>query len=107
MKVNGARQTFDYYSSLWTTTSSYNEDSVHLDHNEAKLASFWTLPFKEVLIGLKTNHETNWVTLHKRAASLRHIITSNVYHSTSIGRSAWKSLIHGSSLQANCNRVRV
>ena len=106
MKVDGAKQTFHYDSSFWKNSFSYNEDSVYLDDNEAKLASFWTLPFNEVLVGLKTNGETNWVTFRKSASSLRHVIASGIYHSTSIGRSAWKSLIDGSSLQPNCNRVR-
>ena len=105
MKIDGAKQTFHYDSPLWTSNSSFNENNVNFDQNEAKLASFWTLPFKEILVGMKTGHEINYVSLPKNAKSLRDVLRHNTYHQTSIGRSTWKSLVPGSSLQPYCNTV--
>ncbi|XP_065826929.1 uncharacterized protein [Oscarella lobularis] len=103
MKIDGTKQTFNYDSSFWTSTSGFNVDSVEFDTNEAKLASFWTLPFNELLLGLRTGHVIHWITLHKSGQSLKSVLAGG-YHATNVGRSAWKSLIPNSSLQPHCNR---
>ena len=105
MKIDGTKQTFNYDSSFWTSTSGFNVDSVEFDTNEAKLASFWTLPFNELLLGLRTGHVIHWITLHKSGQSLKSVLAGG-YHATNVGRSAWKSLIPNSSLQPHCNRVQ-
>eukprot|EP00118_Oscarella_pearsei_P009796 m.57274 g.57274 ORF g.57274 m.57274 type:complete len:269 (+) comp34701_c0_seq3:363-1169(+) len=102
MKIDGREQTFDYFSSLWTSTSSFNENSIEFDHTEAKLPSFWTLPTKEILLGIKTGHEMRWITIQKQSSSLRALFSGN--QPTNLGRTVWKSLIRGSSLQPNCDR---
>ena len=38
------------------------------------------------------------------ASSLYDLIADGNYRQTSIGRSQWRQLIHGSSLQRNCNK---
>ena len=38
------------------------------------------------------------------ASSMYHLIADGSYRQTSNGRSQWKQLIYGSSLQRNCNR---
>ena len=38
------------------------------------------------------------------ASSLYDLIADGKYRQTHVGRSQWRSLIHGSSLQRNCNR---
>lgn len=47
---------------------------------------------------------TKWITLNYSANSLHSVFVDGNYRSTSAGRSTWKSLIAGSSLQLNCNK---
>ena len=47
---------------------------------------------------------TKWTKFDYEAASLFEVVADGVYKETFAGRSAWKSLIDGSSLQIYCNR---
>ncbi|GMV38631.1 MAG: hypothetical protein AMXMBFR64_03470 [Myxococcales bacterium] len=102
MKVDGNQGTFTYDSANWTSTGTVNPSSPGFDLTEAKLASFSTLPFTELRLGMRDGATTKWITVSKTAASLRDVMVGG-YQSTSLGRNTWKSLINGSSLQANCN----
>ena len=103
MKVDGSSGTFTYDSAYWTNTSVYNAGSPGYDLSEAKLASFHTLPFSELRVGMRVGSTVNWVTIPKSAASLRDVMAGG-FQSTSVGRNGWKALISGSSLQPNCNQ---
>ena len=105
MKIDGAKQTFSYNSSYWTSKTTFNEDFIEFDGNETKLASFWSLPFEELLLGMKTGSTLRWITVQKKAISLRSIILGNTFQSTEIGCEVWKSLVPDSSLQRYCNKV--
>ena len=102
MKVDGNQGTFAYDSSNWTSTGTINPTSPGLDMAEAKLASFSTLPFTELRLGMRNGTTTKWITLAKTGSSLRDVMLGG-YQSTSVGRNGWKSLLDGSSLQPNCN----
>ncbi|XP_065826507.1 uncharacterized protein [Oscarella lobularis] len=104
MKIDGAKQTFSYNSSYWTSKTTFNEDFIEFDGNETKLASFWSLPFEELLLGMKTGSTLRWITVQKKAISLRSIILGNTFQSTEIGCEVWKSLVPDSSLQRYCNK---
>eukprot|EP00118_Oscarella_pearsei_P015905 m.147719 g.147719 ORF g.147719 m.147719 type:complete len:298 (+) comp38471_c0_seq1:224-1117(+) len=104
MKIDGSKQTFSYGSSLWTSKTALNEHLVAFDNNEAKLPSFWTLPFSQLRLEMTAGHARKHVTLQKSAKSFYHIMFGSRYHPTNIGRNTWKSLIPDSSLQPHCNK---
>ena len=105
MKINGAKQTFTYNSSLWSNRQTFNEDSVAMNDVEAKFASYWALPFTELRLGMKSGTTTRWIVISLKATSLYSLIADGKYRSTSIGKTTWRSLLQQSSLQAHCNRV--
>ena len=105
MKVNGNSIKFTYDSSLWGDSQVYNPEKVDLDDTEAKLESYYTVPFDEVLLLLKTGETLNELVLDQPAASMKDLMSNDEHHPTDLGRSAWKTLVPDSSLQRNCNRV--
>lgn len=107
MKLDGLQQTFLYNSALWLNKETYNSNSASLDNDmEAKLPSYWSLPFTELRLGMKKDGDiTRWITVRYNASSLYSVIADGQYRPLDVGRTAWKSLIAGSSLQVNCNKV--
>ena len=53
---------------------------------------------------MKADNITNWIKLDYEASSLYSVMADGTFRATSAGRSAWKTLINGSSLQLNCNK---
>ena len=105
MKVKGNSIKFTYNSTLWENSEVYNPEKVNLDNTEAKLESYYTVPFDEVLLLLKTGETLNELVLDQPAASMKDLMGTGEHHPTDLGRSAWKTLVPYSSLQYNCNRV--
>ncbi|XP_065839395.1 uncharacterized protein [Oscarella lobularis] len=104
MKVNSNSIKFTYNSTLWENSEVYNPEKVNLDNTEAKLESYYTVPFDEVLLLLKTGETLNELVLDQPAASMKDLMGTGEHHPTDLGRSAWKTLVPYSSLQYNCNR---
>ena len=104
MKISGASKTFRYDRAYWTDTQGHNTGSVNFDTSEAKLASFWTMPVKQVLLSMKFGSGYTWMVLPKTASSLRAIFATNAHHATTQGRAAWLNMLGDSSLQPHCNR---
>ena len=107
MKIDGNQQTFDYYSELWSNKKTYQPSNLDLDDKETKLASYWTLPFTELRLGMKVGGSTRWITFSYKASSLYSLIADGQYRKTTIGESTWRSLLPKSSLQRNCNKVSI
>ena len=105
MKIDGSKQTFLYDSNLWTNSQPFNPSFYYLDDREAKLPSYWTLPFTELRLGMKQGNDTQWITTRYSANSLYSVIADGQYRPLHVGRDTWKSLIRGSSLQYFCNKV--
>ena len=105
MKINGSKQTFSYDSALWSNKQTLHDDRLLMDDNEAKFASYWTVPFTELRVGMKVEGATRWVNIHQSAASLYSLIADGQYRSTSIGKALWRSLLPSTSLQFNCNKA--
>ena len=105
MKINGTKQTFGYDSALWSNKQTLNEDGLLIDDDEAKFASYWTLPFTEIRVGMKVDETTKWIIIKQTATSLYSLIADEQYRSTSIGKNKWRSLLPRTSLQAYCNKV--
>ncbi|XP_062511037.1 uncharacterized protein LOC134186951 isoform X2 [Corticium candelabrum] len=105
MKIDGKQQTFDYDSDLWSNKNTFQLNNTDLDDKETKLASYWTLPFTELRLGMKkVNGTIRWITFSYSASSLHSLIADGQYRSTSIGKTTWRSLLPNSSLQTDCNR---
>ena len=107
MKIDGNRQTFKYNSDLWSNKKTFQPNNLDLDDKETKLASYWTLPFTELRLGMKVDGTTRWITFRYTASSLYSLIADGKYRSTSIGKTKWRSLLSRSSLQRNCNKVSI
>ena len=105
MKIDGNQQTFSYESVLWSNNETFQSNNLDLDDKEAKLASYWTLPFTELRLGMKVGGTTRWITFGYSASSLYSLIADGKYRGTSIGKSKWRSLLPTSSMQLKCNKV--
>lgn len=110
LKADGTQTTFRYDVPLWTSAATFQANFPDLDRKEAKLQTFISVPFTDVLIGMESpignmgplNLKTQKLAVAK--ASLLALFMNNVYVPTVIGRAAWKALITNSSLQGNCNQ---
>ena len=107
MKIDGNQQTFIYDSELWSNKETFQSNHVDLDDKETKLASYWTLPFTELRLGMKIGGTIKWITFSYKASSLYSIIADEQYRSTNIGKSKWRSLLPRSSMQRHCNKVSI
>ena len=105
LKIDGNQQSFTYNSLLWSNKETFQPNNLDLDDKETKLASYWTLPFIELRLGMKVEGTTRWITFSYTASSLYSLIADGQYRETSIGKSKWRSLLPRSSLQRNCNKV--
>ena len=107
MKIDGNQQTFTYGSDLWSNKETFQPTNLDLDNKEAKLASYWTVPFTELRLGMKVNGTIRWITHSYSASSLYSLIADGKYRSTSIGENKWRTLLPTSSLQQHCNKVSI
>ena len=105
MKIDGNQQNFVYGSNLWSNKETFQPTNLDLDDKEAKLASYWTLSFTELRLGMKVHGTMRWITFSYSASSLYSLIADGNYRGTSIGENKWRSLLPTSSLQQHCNRV--
>ena len=110
LKADGTKATFTYDAALWTNNATYQTNFPDLDRVEAKLQSWTTVGFTEVLVGLEYpigNMGPLMLKTQKLAAakaSMFALMSPNTYVATNVGRAAWKALLSNSSLQPNCNR---
>ena len=100
------QSTFKYNSPFWSDLNTYETQNGEegLTDNESKLASYWKTPFTKICLGMKVNGITRWMKLDYTASSLYSVMADGIFRDTTAGRSAWKALIDGSSLQLNCNK---
>ena len=107
MKIDGNQDTFKYVSKFWSNKTTYQSNSLAIDDKEAKLASYWTLPFTELHLGMKLNGTIRWITFSYKASSLYSLIADGQYRKTSVGKNMWTSLLPTSTLQERCNKVKI
>jgi hypothetical protein len=74
------------------------------DDQETKLPTYWSLPFKEICLGMKVNNELNFISISYQASSLFSLIADGSYRPTNLGRGKWFSLVKNSGLQRYCSR---
>ncbi|CAB4029450.1 Hypothetical predicted protein, partial [Paramuricea clavata] len=108
MKIDGSLSTFNYSSFYWTNKNFYNDYAYGrnggLDNREYKGSTYWRTAFKEICVGMKYGGNFRAFSFSYPASSLYDLIADGNYRQTRVGRSQWKSLISGSSLQRNCNQ---
>jgi len=104
MKTSGSKDTFNYDSNWWKTKTPYGAKYPAFDSNEAKLASYSSVPFKQLRLGMRVSGKYRWLVVNYSASSLYAAIADGKYRATKRGRVAWMSLVSGSSLQTLCNR---
>jgi hypothetical protein len=108
LKADGTRTTFAHGAAAWTDFSVLNANAPDLDQTEAKLRSFNTVPFTQVLLQLSTGTTKTSLVVSASAASLRALFAAGTFvdiPSTTVTRATWMALIPGSALQSNCNRA--
>ncbi len=104
LKIDGNQNTFPYDNPLWTNLSAYNAESPALDTNEAKLESFWTVPFMALRVGMidPNNHVLRWLVVPVASTSLLDLVNAGGT-TTTLGKAEWESLLLTGSIQTNCN----
>ena len=103
MKMNGASQLFNYAAALWTSPILYAPQWYGPGKAQVKLNSFVHLPVTQVRVVMEANGSSHSLVVGHKAASLQATFSAGKYVPTVAGRSAWKALIPGSSLQKHCN----
>ena len=100
------QNTFGYSSSYWTNKDTYNDNGSNggLDNREYKGSTYWTTSFNEICVAMKYHGKLRAFSFSCPASSLYDLIADGKYRQTQTDRSQWKQLIHGSSLQRNCNK---
>jgi hypothetical protein len=62
------QSTFRYTSALWQNKVPYRVTAGQsgVDHQETKLPTYWTMPFKSLCLGMKTRAQTTpkWIRLN-------------------------------------------
>ncbi|CAB4000290.1 Hypothetical predicted protein, partial [Paramuricea clavata] len=102
-------KTFGSDSLYWDNKRTYEVENglEGLTDKQTKLASYWNTPFQKICLGMKvkggTETDIKWIVIDHQASSLFDVIAKGKFTATNITKSKWKSLIHGSSLQENCN----
>jgi hypothetical protein len=102
IKVSGSSTVLSYDAALWTNTATLNAASTGSEVAEAKLSSFNTLPFKDVLVRMVDGAPRN-LTLNFAAQTSMRAMMAGSYVPTAKGRDAWKGLMASGSLQPYCN----
>jgi len=102
LKIDGNAGTFPYDSALWTDTNALAPDKPDLDLNEAKLASFWTIPVTALRLGMSEGGTTRWLELTLQGTSLRALMAGPELK-TNAGVGAWEALLASGSIQTLCN----
>ena len=98
--------TFHYNSTYWSNKLPFNIDGggTGFDLQETKMPTYWATSFSKLCLGMRVGEVTKWAGLNYTASSLYSVLANGTYKRTYLGRSAWKSLIDGSSLQDHCNK---
>ena len=103
LKVDGTDKLLHYNAKAWGAKTAINPDAAGLDDKQALLQSYWTVPFTEVRVGMRTGKDLRWATVKHVASSLHGVLSANKPAPTTLGLAGWKSLISSASLQLACH----
>ncbi|XP_028408175.1 uncharacterized skeletal organic matrix protein 5-like [Dendronephthya gigantea] len=108
MKIDGSKSTFGYSSGYWSNKTTFSDNfygrNGGFDNREFKGSTYWKTSFNEICVAMKYGGQLRALSFSHPASSLYHLIADGNYRQTHVGRSQWKHLIQGSSLQRNCNK---
>ncbi|MDA7494847.1 fibrinogen-like YCDxxxxGGGW domain-containing protein [Candidatus Gracilibacteria bacterium] len=102
LKSSGSLDTFEYDSSYWENTTTYNPNDSKYDSLEYKGPYFSELPFTEVMLELVTDGVSEYIVIPQISDSLYELFTNGEV-TTDFGREEWLGLIDDAQLQENCN----
>ena len=91
LKSAPSTQLFTYESSLWLSSAVLAADQAGFDASEAKLASYASIPLKEVRVGLRSGGVMRSLTFGAQGPSLLALMTNGAASSLSVA--AWASLV--------------
>ncbi len=110
LKVDGEQDTFSYNQDIWLNADTLNPQNSDLSHNQAKLASYHTVPFTEMLVGLEAPVldddpiTPTYLVVPLAGGSLHELVSPDQHIPTDLGEAAWLGVINGSALQPGCGR---
>lgn len=111
LKSDGNQATFGYDAAEWGSTTPFQPEFPDLDYEEAKLASYASVAFDELLIGLEVPISDQdmmvptleYLVMPIAGDSLHALIQPGTHVASNLGRDAWLGLVNGGALQPNCN----
>jgi len=107
LKVDGKAKTFRYDASIWKSEQPLNEAAADLDEQEAKLRSFTSVTFVDVLVGMLDGGTRRWLKVPFASTSMFAAMQGALWpvddKRERVGRVGWESLLASGSLQTNCN----
>jgi hypothetical protein len=106
LKIDGMQDTFAYDQPIWENDTLLGTSSPGIEPVEAKLQTWSALAFTELRLGLEAppgSGDVRWLVIPLAASRLGELFAPGQTRVTTVGRTAWKSLMAGSSLQLNCN----
>jgi hypothetical protein len=104
MKVPGRDPGFIYTSAIWTNTSTLNDGSTDLSTTPAKFRGFFSLPFQQLRVGM-VDGSPRYLVVPVATTNVGPLnaIFAGGPRATTVGRTAWRSLVGSPSLQPFCN----
>ena len=103
LKLDGNKPTFEYDKPIWTDTNAHAANKPDLDQQEAKLASYWSVPFTKILLGMIDGGTKRYKVLTMTGTSLHALISPGNEIKTTEGNGFWKGLLASGSIQTFCN----
>ena len=103
LKADWNEDTFEYSSAYWENNTTYNPTDYKYDDKEFKWEHFSNLPFKQVMLELKTGGKTRYIISATSGTSLENLFNW-WYTPTYLTREVWKTMVDDSSLQEYCNQ---
>ncbi|MSQ83308.1 MAG: hypothetical protein EXR77_10530 [Myxococcales bacterium] len=101
-KVGATASELGYDAAHWTTIAALHPQRPRFDDREAKLTSFWSVPFKQLRIGLKSGNQTTWLVADKTASSLFHVLKDGTFSQLAVPEGNWLGLLPNAQLHSAC-----
>lgn len=101
-KIAATKSELGYDAAYWTTIATLHPELPRFDDREARLNSYWSLPFSQLRVGLKATKQTTWLVANLQGSSLFHVIVQGKFVQLSVPEANWLGLLPGAQLLAGC-----
>ncbi len=101
-KVAADKSELGYDAVHWTAIAALHPNRPRFDDREARLTSYWALPFTQLRVGLKATKQTTWLVANISASSLFHLIVGGKFVQLSVPEVNWLGLLPGAELLPGC-----